>query len=437
MFRFILLFLTLCVQNTIYAKDLSFTLKERSELQVGTIYYVQSNRLLIRSSDVANDETKLARLSRNDQVRVIDASENFNDDYVQVELVKTAAPVPASPTYFLSYKYLGKNRYTLKNIDTKYFMIQNIASETLRLYEKKCDDGRCQHKMVLEADMAAGEDDDGVRTLLGSYRLTYKKKFYEDRHGSYPAWYKPGYPELPKPSKGAVSWTRKKYMPKVNGKAQGNMRGAFGWYALFIGPNHDGQWTHGTIGWGENKDEFIQKTKKLAANFFTDPRSHGCSRTDNETIAYLNHLLDVGTPVVKIYAKEALKDPFLTQYQDNTMLTWDYTLTTRGPQTVNGQTADRETVYQSGIQFDEILDEGTYIIDNKPDVREFKRSGYFRRKRGKGANIYGIKPEQMQGVFYIDTGILDGYAHPVDKKINAGGYKDELAPAFMIRQYTH
>jgi hypothetical protein len=46
-------------------------------------------------------------------------------------------------------------------------------------------------------------------------------------------------------------------------------------------------------------------------------------------------------------------------------------------------------------------------------------------------NVYGIKSTDMYGVFYIDTGLVQDYRHPTDKKLKVGGDKSEIVPEFM------
>jgi hypothetical protein len=59
---------------------------------------------------------------------------------------------------------------------------------------------------------------------LGSYRLTGWAKFYQDSEGHYPAWYKDGYPDLPKIGENTWrDWFDKDYMPvSADGKKHGS-----------------------------------------------------------------------------------------------------------------------------------------------------------------------------------------------------------------------
>jgi hypothetical protein len=403
----------------------SQAVQTRSELIMQKIYYITTFGLNVRSDDRTGNNI-LGSLEKNDEVKVVYSSPTQNGNYVEVEVIKSENDILQSPSgrYFVSFKYLTPNRVDYKNFTGEYFMIQNIATEKMRVYRKNCNANRCNHKMVLEANMAAGEDEDGVRTNVGSYRITYWWKFYEDGKQHYPSWYAPGYPKIPKPGKGFLSWFKKRRMPKVDGKKIGVMRGAFGWYTAYVGPNPDYQWTHGTIGWGSDKDKFILKTKKYWANVFVDPRSSGCSRTDNESIAYIRHILPVGTPIIKIYAHEDLLDSSLSRYSEHKP-TWSYILTKKGAQT-NGPDADRQSVLARGVRSSEIIEEGTYSIDQMPTPVEYTMKEEFRRKLGDSGNVYGVAPSDMHGVFYIDAGLVRGYRHPTDARIKRGGYRNEL-----------
>jgi hypothetical protein len=165
-------------------------------------------------------------------------------------------------------------------------------------------------------------------------------------------------------------------------------------------------------------------------NLFTSPRSHGCTRTDNETIAYLRQILPVGTPLVKIYAMEDLADPTLTGYTP-IQKQWDYIMTKRGVR-VDGQKADRAEVLASGISSHEIIEEGSYTVNQWPQAVKFvggEDVGNFRRKLGKGGNVYGVSATEMSGIFYVDTGLLLNYNHPPG--LGVGGFPGEVTPGFM------
>lgn len=411
-------------------EELVSALTSRELVQESRIYYISTDALNVRSSD-AIDNNIMGRLNRNDEVRVINSSENFNGEFVQIEIVKTSSEIRETERYFVSFKYLNETKVEARVTAYKYFMIQNIATEKLRVYERSCPDNSCAHKLILETNVVVGEDGHEVkeRTNLGSYRITGWRKFHEDAAQHYPSWYDPTYPEVPKPGRGFNAWLRKKYMPEIDGEKEGVMRGAFGWYASFVGPNADAQWTHGTIGWGEDKQRFIEKTKRFLTNLITAPRSAGCVRTDNETIAYLRQILPVGTPVLRVYAIEKLADPNLAKYKDQTPKYWDYILTKRGVRT-DGQKSDRQEVLQSGILRSEVIEEGRYVINSTPEVIEFTDDvGRFARKLGQKGNSYGVAGEDMRGVYYVDSGLFHDYAHPQGLKV--GGYEDEVIPTWV------
>lgn len=405
----------------------SASVTSREFVEEGRTYYITTNGLNVRSSDSLGNNV-VGRLNRNDRVRVINSSENFSGNFVQIEIIGTSSTIQDAERYFVSFEYISERSQDWKEFTGTYFMVQNVATEKLRVYERVCADNSCPHRMVLETNVVVGEDTPGEKTDVGSYRISAWRKFYQDHAAQYPSWYDPTYPELPPPGRGFSSWLRKKLMPIVDGEPKGEMRGAFGWYTALVEPNHNAQWTHGTIGWGADKQRFIDKTKRLLPNLFTSPRSHGCTRTDNETIAYLRQILPVGTPLIKIYAVERLADPNRTGYSQTPML-WNYALTTRGVR-VDGQKSDRAEVMASGIQPHEIIEQGTYEVNQWPEVIEFTDDiGRWSRKLGQKGNVYGVPGEDMRGVFYIDTGLLVNYAHP--QGLGVGGFRDEVVPPFM------
>jgi len=399
------------------------------EVVEGQIYFVSALSLRVRSQDAVGDNT-LGVLSRNDQVKILDASEELQGDYVKVEVVKTRNTLQASEVFYLSYKYLSVTEVKEPMYEHKYYVVQNVATEILRVYERACREKVCKNKMILETEIVVGEDKKGVRTWVGSYNLLHWKKFYQDYAGHYPSWYNPESPMPPKDGKGALTWFKKKYMPEVNGKRKGDMRGAFGWYTGFVGPNSNAQWTHGTIGWGESSIDMIKRTKRPVANFFASPRSHGCSRTDNMTIAYLRELLPPGTKFLKVYAMEKLMDEELVGYDKEEEKTWEWILTKKDSQKIGGQTADRDKVLATDITEEDALQWGTYKLDTYPDVIEFQEKGEWSRKLGQKGNVYGAKKEEMKGVFYIDTGLFQDYQHPVHESITVGGIKGQVVPKF-------
>lgn len=383
-------------------------------------YYVRPGRLNVRDAGDISGEA-LGALSRNDLVRL--KTGKVEGAFVELESFETHEKIKKSKTgrYYVAYDYLELKKTEGKKYGpSKYFIIQNIATEKMRVYEKMCDDGRCAHKMIFETDIVVG-DVDKDKTVAGYYHITSWHKFYQDGAGSYPSWYDPNYPPMPSPNEGVSAWAEN--LPYKGA----SVRGAFGWYTAKVGPNSHYQWTHGTIGWGENKQEFIEATRGWWANLFLDPRSAGCSRTDNESIAYLRHLVDVGTPLIKVYVKEAYADPTLRNYSDRKD-EWQYVLTKNGVR-VDGQKADRQEVLNAGTPRHRWLEEGVFKVDRYPTAKPFL-SGSMGAKASTNGNVYSLKHKHMKGVLLIDEGRLVGYKKPA--KIGRGGYSNQQAPAFVI-----
>lgn len=424
-----------------------------------TSYYISSNSVRVRSTPDTKGKI-LGELSLNDRVKVINPSMIYNEKFIEISIVRTYDSIIKSEKYFISTEFLSPKIVNYKSFEGKYFVVVNVATETLRLYERGCVDNSCPNKMIMETEVVVGEDKDHPkeekgkgRSVLGSYRVTGWSKFYQDAEGHYPAWYRDGYPETPSSESTWNDWFSKKVMPEdLEGKKRGSMRGAFGWYAAFVGPDAYGQWTHGTIGWGSDKDKFIKKVKKTLINVVSDPRSSGCTRNNNEAIAFLRQMIEVGAPIIKIYAKEEILDPTYSNYP-NQSVEWKYVMTKS-----KNHAADREAVVKAlGVSegdldafweakraggeiildpksaLNQIIEVGTYERDVHPDAMTYTPGedlGRFKRKKAGTGNVYAIKSTEMHGTFYVDAGMLDGYAHP-DTVLETGGFADEVSPPWM------
>lgn len=423
------------------------------------VYFVATNGLRVRSTPEDAGKT-MGLLSLNEKVRVV-TGELINGKYVEVQIIKTVNPMTKADKYYVVREYLSDKIVDYKEFTGKYFVVVNVATETLRIYERQCLDNSCPSKMIMETEVVVGEDKNlpkeqkgKGRSILGSYRVTGWAKFYQDAESHYPAWYRDGYPGLPEVGSGFNKWFKNKFMPvdPKTGKEVGSMRGAFGWYAAFVAPEAYGQWTHGTIGWGEDKDEYIKKTKKFVTNVVSDPRSSGCTRNNNEAIAFIRQLVDTGTPIIKIYAKEALLDPSLTGYNGNKQ--WQYILTKKAGQKsdraevlaslgVSGSEADmywaakrngNEMIVDPKSPLNQILEVGTYDLDTVPTPIAYtpgEKMGKIKASVGRKGNVYGIDTKDMStGTYYVDAGILAGYSHP-KVKLDTSGFEDEVTPPWM------
>lgn len=422
-------------------------------------YYISTNSVRVRSIPDTTGKI-LGELSLNDKVKVVNPTVIYPQGFIEIRIVRTHDPMEPSEKYFVKAEFISPKVVDYKEFKGKYFVVVNVASETLRLYEKTCADNSCPNKMIMESEVVVGEDVDNAkenkgkgRSILGSYRVIGWTKFYQDPEGHYPAWYREGYPEVPSAEAGWNEWFSKKIMPKDEfGSKSGKVRGAFGWYTAFVTPEPYGQWTHGTLGWGSDKDKFIKQVKKTLINVISDPRSSGCTRNNNEAIAFLRKMIDVGAPIIKIYAREEILDPMLNDYPNPTA-EWKYILTKNKSHLV-----DREDVLKSlkipsaeldlfwetkqlggGIIFDpknplnDILEVGTYELDSHPDAIPYtpgEKLTKLSRKIGRKGNVYGIKEKEMHGVFYVDAGVLENYAHP-DSVLESAGFSDEMTPPWM------
>lgn len=431
-----------CSQNTVTPSDILApqTGSEMTETQValtpaetkaGAIGYVSADSVRIRTSP-ENGENVAGRLFINDKVELVDGTALGAEKFVAVRILESNSSVARGAVYYIAQRFVNSSRVAVDPAATsaliapetsarvqgqkpiqsnRLFIVTNIATERLRVYQRCLPGEGCVNRMIFEAGVVNGESKDGTRTNVGFYNVSSWTKFYET--GSYPAWYKPGYPAVPeKGNRGA--WFQSAYMPGGNG----SMRGAFGWYTAKVAPNASGQWTHGTGGWGADKTSFIDfKDSFLGflSGLFTSIRSHGCTRIDNESIAYLRQIISIGTPIVKIYAREAYRDSARSTYS-KTPARWEYILTTRGHQGVNNhQLADRQTVLSQGTPQNEWIEQGTYDVDQYPDAES--------------GDLYSLGGSSFQGHFVVDEGTLVNYRHP--SNIGRGGFSDQIAPPYM------
>lgn len=430
-----------------------------TELSAETTYFISLNGLRVRATPDDNGKT-LGLLSLNDKVKVINPSTILNEKYVEIVIVRTVNKIPVAEKFYVNKEYLSAKYVDYKEFAGKHFVVVNVATETLRLYERVCLDNSCPNKMLMETEVVVGEDVDHPkeekgkgRSILGSYRVTGWAKFYQDAEGHYPAWYRDGYPATPSADAKWSEWLSKKVMPEdLEGKKHGSMRGAFGWFAAFVAPEPYGQWTHGTLGWGSDKDSFIKRVKKPLINVVSDPRSSGCTRNNNEAIAFLRQMIDIGAPIVKIYAVEKIMDPTMSNYPDQTQ-DWNYVMTKTKNHEVDREAvlktlklssadldafweakkAGGELILDPKSPLNQIIEVGTYTKDTHPDITEFtpgEKLGKFKRKIGAKGNVYGVKSTAMHGAFYVDSGMLEAYAHP-DEILEVSGFADESTPPWM------
>lgn len=428
-------------------------------------YFINSNATRVKASPLENAKS-LGALSLNDQVRVVNPTIIYNQMMVEIIIIKTFDEIKKADKYFLPISSLSEKYIDYKEFTGRYFVVVNIATEILRVYERKCQDNSCPHKMIMETEVVVGEDVDHPkeekgkgRSVLGSYRITGWSKFYQDPEGHYPAWYRDGYPSVPSPDSSWRNWFSSEVMPlDVEGKPHGVMRGAFGWYTAFVEPNPYGQWTHGTLGWGSDKDKYIKKVKKPLINIVSDPRSSGCTRNNNEAIAFLRKILPVGSPIIKIYAKEEILDSELSRYKDGKK-NWNYILTKTKDHSIDKDDVlkslsiswsdvvalkdlnnpEGQILLDPKNPLNQILEIGQYQIDSHPDVIAYtpgEKLNKFSRKIGRTGNVYGIKEGDMYGVFYVDIGMLSNYKHP-SAIVEASGFEDEMTPPWMKLSNTN
>lgn len=386
------------------ALDLSQTVR-------GGRVFVASEQLRLRSSPEINEGNIAGTIFMNDQLQILDTTRIGNDEFIAVRVVETSNPALKGRTVYASVKYLNASRATRLSKSTgasesspNHFVITNVATEMVRLYRRCSVPETCKNKLMMQFHATVGNDSRGMRSDVGVYKTTSWTKFYEVP-GEYPAWYRPDYPPLPRVgSRGG--WLSKDVKPPGFTGA----RGAFGWYTVFVGPNNDGQWMHGTTGWGADKTSMVRFQDSFLggiADIFAKLGSHGCTRLSNEAIAYMRSNLPVGAMYIKIYARERVKDLSLIGYSRE-LGHFPYIITTLGAGKPNTQhdLASRASVIAAGTPESEWLEQGTFDYDQTP--------------RAFDGDHYGLGG--FSGALNVDEGtITSDYRHPISPKLNVAG----------------
>lgn len=406
---------------------------EKSTLRVGQQYYISGDDLNLRSSNSTAAGNVVGKLALNDVVELAHVLDN-GTPLVQVKVVKSAVKTDGSANYYVSKDYLSEKPLAISNA-SKYFVIQNVASEKTRVYERCTTSPNCPHKMIFETDMVVGRPEEGTETdpsayttWVGHSKISEWVKFYQDGKAHYPHWYRAGQDIKTIPKAISDSFSRllgaRKWMVR-GADGEQTIYGAFGWYAAKVTPADDingmnYQWMHGAIGWGKDGPLAIQATRAALMNMISNPGSSGCTRLENRAIAYLRTLLPVGTDIYRVYAREATRD--LSRYAglENYPAQWSYILTTHEAQKSGGLEADAQSLLRKAIRIDasNLIERGTFDVDRYPTVsglnyQEMPSSG----KSGDRYKIdSGLKRDawntNFQGYYLIDEGRLVDYRHP-------------------------
>lgn len=406
-----------------------------SVITPGIEAFVVPDRLRGRDKpDQSGDEASCV-LESNDQVRLVNNSLSpageDEESLVLVEVLETQQESCRRQRVYVPIRYLA-HQPVLKTgtqlAADRYFMIQNLATEKVRVYARADRRGEA-HRLVFEADMIAGENDPARtrRSAVGSYRIESWHKFYEDTQSLFTPWYEPGAPALPLPGASLAEWAKADYLPIRNGRRTGLLRGAFGWYTAKISPNAFAQWTHGTLGWGQDGDRFITVSRDELTNHYSDPRSFGCTRLENAAIALTQDLMPVGSRIIKIYAREDLADAELKSYaQQAPTANWDWVLSRDGVQSTNPTSSALAAQTLRGVKAEDVLERGRYTMDARPDAVTIREG---RAGIDQTGNLYEIPQDDFRGVFLVDEGRLVNYAHP--RELRRGGHSDQVLPSFV------
>ena len=373
------------------------------DLQNGESVFTNPDRIITVNTPDESPEDSSEALERGTEVEVIDNTPQGPEELVKVQ--PKASPEetePPKPVY-IPAKYISKKPV---NKNDRYFVVENIATERLRVYERCTTSAACAHRLVFETEMVAGEDtpDRQRRSLVGSFVIDSWTKFYEDVNRKYPSWLQVNGPELPAPGASLEDWVSLNLIPK--GYNSKETRAAFGWFTAKIRPNADEQWTHGTWGHGADGDKFIKAVK--ASN---DLRvmSHGCTRVENQAIALMHEMLPAGTKLIKIYAKESVANADAPAQEP---MAWDWILT------ADGARKSGQPMSAANVKSTKILEKGTF----SPNQKAVAHSG----------NVYKINENEFRGTFVVDEGRFENYEHPTS--LAKGGYQDKGAMPKVVKK---
>lgn len=392
----------------------------------GETVYVASEQLRLRKTPEVTEANLAGILVMNDALKIMNSNRIGDDEFIAVRVLSGSADLH-DKTVYASAKYLNPKRTGVRlspstgstESTPSHFVITNVATEMIRVYRRCVAPEACRNKMLMQFHGTVGNDSGGRRSDVGVYKVTSWTKFYE-LPGEYPGWYRPGYPALPPPGSRS-GWLSSKAKPS----GFSGPRGAFGWYTAFVGPNNDGQWMHGTTGWGADKSKMVRFQDSFwggVADVFAKLGSHGCTRMSNEAIAYMRSNLPVGAAYIKIYARERVKDSSLIGYSRD-LGHFPYIITTLGAGKSNSlhDLASRASVLAAGTPQSEWLEQGTFDYDQTPQAM--------------GGDHYGVNA--FYGALNVDDGTLTSdYRHPNSSKLNVGGYpgRESALPMFVRDQ---
>lgn len=402
---------------------------EKRNLVEGEKYYITGSGVNVRSSESTTAKNVVGKLFQNDQILLVSRLGD-STPLVMIKVLRSSSIEPSDEKLYVSKDFLSLKEQVAER--GKYFVIQNIATEKTRVYERCVTAPGCPHKMIFETDMIVGRPEIGTdnnphafKTRVGHAKITEWVKFYSDVKGHYPPWYTAGQKldSIPQPLiRGMSNITAARSWTTRDSKGNSTVYGAFGWYAAKVQPaeSMDYQWIHGTIGWGKDQDRTIQLTRGFLMNMLSNPGSSGCTRVENQAIAYLRHILPVGTDIYRVYAKETTAEPYsrnapLPRYRDaySKKGMWSWILLTDGANKTNGLTSDAAEIYRNNIRFApgvNMIERGFYYLDQHPDPMSLDPSQS--ASSGLSGDRYEIGEKNFRGYFLVDEGRFVNYRHP-------------------------
>lgn len=118
----------------------------KSNIEINKNYYVTSDSVNARTTYSLTVKNVIGKLGFNDVVQVLDTVDNTLP-LVRIRIIQSKTlKVSDDQTIYISKDFLSEKSAQLKG--TKYFVIQNIATEKTRVYERCTESIDCAHKMV-------------------------------------------------------------------------------------------------------------------------------------------------------------------------------------------------------------------------------------------------------------------------------------------------
>ncbi len=195
--------LTACSKSSPAVDDTKFpqTGSEITEIQVAPLQvqpkqgvrgFISADSVRVRTSP-DNGENVAGRLFLNDEVEIQNSTVTGADEFVPVKVIKSNSTVDRSQTLYVAKRFLNDTAVKVdpaasssaiapgagpvvagqKPVQSnRLFIVTNIATERLRVYQRCLPNEGCVNRMIMEAGVVNGEAKDGTRTDVGFFQVS-------------------------------------------------------------------------------------------------------------------------------------------------------------------------------------------------------------------------------------------------------------------------